>query len=84
MTLPAPKLMPPLEAAPDLTHQRICPHAGDALLHGGFRSLADLHHGDHGADGDDDAQGAEGRAHLVSPQGGIAVTNVRGNSDAKV
>ena len=39
------------------------------LLHGGFRALADLHHGDHRADGDDHAQGAQGRSHLVPPQG---------------
>ena len=53
---------------PGEDHQRVGPHAGDALLQGGFRALADLRHGDDRGHGNDDAQGRQPRPHLVSPQ----------------
>ena len=43
-----------------LDQERVGAHAGDGLLQGGLRALADLHHGDDRADADDDAQGRAG------------------------
>ena len=60
---------PAAAGRPGLQHQVVGPHAGDRLLHGDFRALADLGHGNHRAHADDHAQGGQGRAHFVPPQG---------------
>src|SRR5678815_3892421 len=46
--------------------QQVASETADRVLHEVLRALANGHHGDHGADADDDAQRGEDRAHLVS------------------
>ena len=69
MTLPAPKLMPPLEAAPDWTISVLAPMLAMLFCMAAFEPWPISIMAMTAADGDDHAQGTQGGPHLVPPQG---------------
>ena len=65
-------------------HNRIGPHAGDALLQGGFRALSDLRHGDDRRHGNDDPQGRKPGRILLRLSALNAVRHVAGSGRSAI
>ena len=66
MTVPEPKLMPPLAAVPGSTSSTLAPMVAMLLRMAADGSRPDVHHGDHRTDPDHDPESRQERTHGVA------------------
>ncbi len=82
-TLPAPKLTPPLAAAPGRTNRLLAPMLAIVFCDGALRALADFRHGDHRATPMITPKAVRAERILFRRKAPKAVRKVGGNSEGR-